>query len=59
MIQNLSSVLKLTSWLRAENIPGYIPSELLDRKTTTQLKRTLCQRCYIIKEYNVALKVGY
>jgi len=43
---------------RAENIPGYIPSELLDRKTTTQLKRTLCQRCYIIKEYNVALKVS-
>jgi len=41
-----------------ESIPGYIPSQLLAGKTTEELRTTLCQRCYIIKEYNIALKVS-
>ena len=41
----------------ADNIPGYIPSQLLQKKSNQELHRQLCQRCYFIKEYNIALKV--
>lgn len=43
---------------RAENIPGYLPSQLLEKKSSDEIRRLICQRCYIIKEYNIALKVS-
>jgi len=41
-----------------EKIPGYIPSQLVENKDVTTIEQTLCQRCYFIKEYNIALKVS-
>ena len=47
----------LINWLfRAENIPGYTPSQLLEKRSNEELRRLLCQRCYLIKEYDIALK---
>jgi hypothetical protein len=43
---------------RAENVPGYIPSQLLENRSEEELRRLICQRCYIIREYNIALKEG-
>ena len=40
-----------------EKIPGFVPSQILAGRVGPKLRATLCQRCYIIKEYNVALKV--
>jgi len=43
---------------RQEKIPGFAPSQLLEGRTPEELRSQLCQRCYIIREYNVALKVN-
>ena len=43
---------------RDENLPGFTPSQLLQDLTREELRAQLCQRCYIIREYNVALKVN-
>ena len=40
-----------------EKIPGYLPSQLLQDRSPEEMRSLLCQRCYIIKEYNVALKM--
>jgi hypothetical protein len=43
---------------REERIPGYLPSQLLSGRGDQELRAQLCQRCYIIQEYNVALAVN-
>ena len=43
---------------RDDKMPGYIPSQVLEsKKNIEELRATLCQRCYFIKEYDIALKV--
>ena len=56
MLENL--LIKLNSF-RDEKMPGYLPSEIIESRSKNQeeLRATLCQRCYFIKEYNIALKV--
>lgn len=39
-------------------LPGYLPSELIERKNVLDLKLTTCQRCHFLKFYNAALKVN-
>ncbi|XP_040579418.1 nitric oxide-associated protein 1 isoform X1 [Lepeophtheirus salmonis] len=34
-------------------MPGYLPSELFEKRILT-----VCQRCYVLKRYNVALKLN-
>ena len=41
-----------------EKIPGFVPSQILAGRGQGDLRSILCQRCYIIKEYKVALKVN-
>jgi len=43
---------------REERIPGFVPSQILQGLTAEELRVQPCQRCYIIQEYNVALKVN-
>ncbi|RLU22963.1 hypothetical protein DMN91_005241 [Ooceraea biroi] len=38
-------------------IPGYLPSELFQRKSERRLRRMICQRCHFLKYYNTALDV--
>ncbi len=39
-------------------MPGFTPVEMFRGKSRRKLRETLCQRCYVIKNYNVALKVS-
>lgn len=41
-----------------EKIPGFVPSQIIGDRSESDLRSVLCQRCYIIKEYKVALKVN-
>ena len=41
-----------------QRIPGFVPSQILQGITAEELRVQPCQRCYIIQEYNVALKVN-
>ena len=41
-----------------EKIPGFVPSQILRGRTRSELRSVLCQRCYFIKEYKVALKLN-
>ena len=43
---------------REERIPGFVPSQILQGLTVEELRVQPCQRCYIIQEYNVALRVN-
>lgn len=43
---------------REERIPGFVPSQILQGLTKEELRVQPCQRCYIIQEYNVALRVN-
>ena len=43
---------------REERIPGFVPSQILQGLTAEELRVQPCQRCYIIQEYNVALRVN-
>ena len=43
---------------REEKIPGFLPSQILQGLSVEELRVQPCQRCYIIQEYNVALKVN-
>ena len=43
---------------REERIPGFVPSQILQGLTIEELRVQPCQRCYIIQEYNVALRVN-
>ena len=43
---------------REERIPGYLPSQILRSLNKEELRVQPCQRCYIIQEYNVALRVN-
>ena len=43
---------------REERIPGFVPSQILQGLTEQELRVQPCQRCYIIQEYNVALRVN-
>ncbi|XP_043477911.1 nitric oxide-associated protein 1 [Leptopilina heterotoma] len=38
-------------------IPGYLPSELLENQNKDVLKTLICQRCHFMKFYNTALDV--
>lgn len=38
-------------------IPGYLPSELLENQREDVLKTLICQRCHFMKFYNTALDV--
>ncbi|XP_013187958.2 nitric oxide-associated protein 1 [Amyelois transitella] len=39
------------------SIPGYLPSELFSGRSQMELKKTECQRCHFLKQYNIALDV--
>ena len=41
-----------------EKIPGFVPSQILSSRSQRELRSVLCQRCYFIKEYKVALKLN-
>ena len=41
-----------------EKIPGFVPSQILLERRRRELRSVLCQRCYFIKEYKVALKLN-
>jgi len=38
-------------------IPGYMPSQLFLAATPLQLKEILCQRCHLLRDYNLAIDV--
>lgn len=38
--------------------PGFVPVELFRDKSEKKLRNLLCQRCHVIKEYNIALKMN-
>ena len=39
-------------------LPGFIPFELFEGKTESQLRQDVCQRCHVMKNYNLALKMN-
>ena len=39
-------------------LPGFLPVEIFRDKTDNQLRHQQCQRCYIMSEYNIALKMN-
>ena len=39
-------------------LPGFLPVEIFRDKTDNQLRHAQCQRCYIMSEYNIALKMN-
>lgn len=39
-------------------MPGFTPSEDFVKKRPHELRNTVCQRCYVMAKYNVALKVS-
>ena len=39
-------------------LPGFLPVEIFKDKTVRQLRHLQCQRCYIMSEYNIALKMN-
>ena len=41
-----------------EKIPGFVPSQILSGRSSADLRSLICQRCYFIKEYKVALKLN-
>ena len=41
-----------------EKIPGFVPSQILRGRARSDLRSLICQRCYFIKEYKVALKLN-
>ena len=41
-----------------EKIPGFVPSQILAGRSSSHLRSLICQRCYFIKEYKVALKLN-
>ena len=41
-----------------DKIPGFVPSQILLNRRERELRSVLCQRCYFIKEYKVALKLN-
>ena len=41
-----------------EKVPGFVPSQILASRRPHELRAVLCQRCYFIKEYKVALKLN-
>ena len=41
-----------------DKIPGFVPSQILSSRKQSELRSVLCQRCYFIKEYKVALKLN-
>lgn len=38
-------------------MPGFTPVEIFRDKTDEELRQVICQRCYVMKEYNIALKM--
>lgn len=38
--------------------PGFIPTEMFLNKKAAELRHLICQRCYVIREYNIALKMN-
>ena len=42
---------------RDTGIPGYIPSQIFLAAKPAQLKEILCQRCHMLKEFNLAIDV--
>lgn len=41
-----------------EKVPGFVPSQILANRSYRELRSILCQRCYFIKEYKIALKLN-
>jgi len=39
-------------------VAGYIPSQIFVATTQTQLKDILCQRCYLLDRFNIAIDVA-
>jgi len=39
-------------------LPGFVPTEIFKGKSEEQLRHVICQRCYVMREYNVALKMS-
>lgn len=42
---------------RDPGIPGYIPSQIFLAAKPSQLQDLLCQRCHVLKEFNLAIDV--
>lgn len=42
---------------RDPGVSGYMPSQIFLAATPTQLKEILCQRCHLLKEFNLAIDV--
>lgn len=40
------------------SIPGYLPSELFSKCSDIELRKTICQRCTFLKNYNIALSIN-
>ncbi|TRY71077.1 hypothetical protein TCAL_01172 [Tigriopus californicus] len=38
--------------------PGFLPTEMFLNKKESELRLLICQRCYVIREYNIALKMN-
>jgi len=43
---------------RDPGIPGYIPSQIFLAAKPSQLKEILCQRCHMLKEFNLSIDVS-
>ena len=42
---------------RDPGVPGYMPSQIFLAAMPSQLKEILCQRCHLLKEFNLAIDV--
>lgn len=43
---------------RDPGIPGYVPSQIFLAAKPAQLKEILCQRCHMLKEFDLAIDVA-
>ena len=43
---------------RDPKMPGFTPAEMFQGRREEELRTVLCQRCYVMRQYNVALKVS-
>ncbi len=43
---------------RDPKMPGFTPAEMFEGRSAAQLRYILCQRCYVMRQYNVVLKAS-
>ena len=39
-------------------MPGFVPLQLFEGKNESELRETICQRCFVLRQHNVALKMN-